>query len=108
MIQLKGEHDHHALVRMGATVVRDVPGGVEVDGPVHYTRALYLKALDEAHEERVARGLRLERDVLLRASDWTMLADGPLTDVQRAAWARYRQALRDWPAKGGKAPHAPA
>lgn len=52
--------------------------------------------------------VRAERDRLLTSSDWTQVADAP---VDQAAWAAYRQALRDvsqqagfphnvtWPAK---------
>jgi len=39
---------------------------------------------------------RAERDSLLTASDWTQVADAP---VDKAAWATYRQALRDIPAQ---------
>lgn len=39
--------------------------------------------------------LRRERDRLLADSDWTQTADAP---VDKAAWASYRQALRDLPA----------
>lgn len=39
--------------------------------------------------------MRLHRDRLLAASDWTQTADAP---VDKAAWAAYRQALRDFPA----------
>lgn len=35
---------------------------------------------------------RAERNRLLADSDWTQLADAP---VDKAAWAQYRQALRD-------------
>lgn len=35
------------------------------------------------------------RNQLLTASDWTQLPDSPLNEAQRAAWAAYRQALRD-------------
>ena len=42
--------------------------------------------------------MRKIRDSLLAASDWTQTLDAPLTDEQRAAWAVYRQALRDAPA----------
>lgn len=38
--------------------------------------------------------LRAERDRLLTASDYTQLPDAP---VDAAAWAAYRQALRDLP-----------
>ena len=43
------------------------------------------------------------RDVLqkrnnkLTASDWTQMADSPLSDSKKAEWATYRQALRDLP-----------
>jgi hypothetical protein len=39
--------------------------------------------------------LRAERNTRLAASDWTQVADAP---VDAAAWAVYRQALRDLPA----------
>lgn len=39
--------------------------------------------------------MRSRRTQLLAASDWTQAADAP---VDRAAWAAYRQALRDLPA----------
>jgi len=35
------------------------------------------------------------RDRLLTGSDWTQLPDAPLTAAQKAAWAVYRQLLRD-------------
>jgi hypothetical protein len=39
--------------------------------------------------------LRIHRDRLLAASDWTQVADAP---VDQQAWAVYRQQLRDFPA----------
>jgi len=42
--------------------------------------------------------MRYQRNRLLAASDWTQTLDAPLTDEQRAAWATYRQQLRDAPA----------
>lgn len=44
---------------------------------------------------------RAQRDALLRACDWTVGADAPLTDEQVAAWRAYRQSLRDVPAQPG-------
>lgn len=41
------------------------------------------------------------RNHLLANSDWTQLPDVPLTAEQKAAWATYRQALRDVPAQAG-------
>ena len=36
-----------------------------------------------------------QRNALLANSDWTQLADVPLTAEMKAQWATYRQALRD-------------
>ena len=41
--------------------------------------------------------VRANRNALLAQSDWTQLSDAPLTTEQKAAWAEYRQALRDLP-----------
>jgi len=41
--------------------------------------------------------MRSKRDGLLSGSDWTQLADSPLTDSKKQEWATYRQALRDFP-----------
>lgn len=39
--------------------------------------------------------MRLHRDALLAACDWTQAADDPTGNAE--AWAQYRQALRDAP-----------
>jgi len=49
-------------------------------------------------DEQWLDGMRLHRDRLLAESDWTQTLDAPLTDEQQAAWATYRQQLRDAPA----------
>ena len=41
--------------------------------------------------------IRIKRNELLAQSDWTQLADAPLTAEQKNAWTVYRQALRDVP-----------
>jgi len=41
--------------------------------------------------------IRNERNFLLTQSDWTQLADAPLSPEQKQAWTAYRQALRDVP-----------
>lgn len=51
--------------------------------------------------------LRAERDRRLAASDWTQLPDAPLSDEQKAAWAVYRQALRDMTETAGDWPEPP-
>lgn len=43
--------------------------------------------------------LRVKRNMLLEACDWTALTDNKLTTAQQAAWETYRQALRDLPEK---------
>jgi hypothetical protein len=50
----------------------------------------------EIERDYLLRPIRDRRNVLLAASDWTQVADAP---VDAAAWAKYRQALRDLPAK---------
>jgi len=45
--------------------------------------------------------VRAERNRLLAECDWTQLADVVLTDEVKAAWATYRQALRDITAQDG-------
>lgn len=41
--------------------------------------------------------LRHVRDLLMGLTDYTQSNDSPLNETQRAAWATYRQALRDLP-----------
>jgi hypothetical protein len=45
--------------------------------------------------EGVKASLRPERNRLLAASDWTQLNDADLTEEEIAAWAAYRQSLRN-------------
>lgn len=56
-------------------------------------RALENRALEAA--------ARSKRDALLSQSDYAMAVDYPISDADRAAWAAYRQALRDLPAAPG-------
>lgn len=42
--------------------------------------------------------LRHVRDLLMGLTDYTQSNDSPLSAEQRAAWATYRQSLRDLPA----------
>jgi len=57
--------------------------------------ALMPPQVDEA---LLAAQTRNHRNYLLAASDWTQVNDAP---VDRAAWAVYRQALRDVPQQAG-------
>ena len=49
-------------------------------------------------DEEKAGQVRAERNDKLTASDWTQVADAP---VDKAAWATYRQALRDISTQSG-------
>jgi hypothetical protein len=53
------------------------------------------KAMKDAEQ---ANSVRQNRTQLLKDSDWTQVADAP---VDQAAWAAYRQALRDITAQDG-------
>jgi len=54
-----------------------------------------MYGLEETDDENIlwAR-IRYQRDQLLLACDWTQVAD---STADKAAWATYRQALRDLP-----------
>jgi len=51
-----------------------------------------------AKDAEQAKSMRDQRNQKLSDSDWTQLADSP---ENKAAWATYRQALRDVPAQAG-------
>ena len=50
---------------------------------------------EDRPDEWVVNRMRILRNGALKASDWTQLSDAP---VDAAAWATYRQELRDLPA----------
>ncbi len=65
------------------------------------TTNLTQEEIDELNARSNARlpdEVRQTRDGLLKKSDWTQAADAP---VDQAAWATYRQALRDIPSQAG-------
>jgi len=53
------------------------------------------KAMKDAEQAKAVRNQRTEK---LKDSDWTQVEDSP---VDKAAWATYRQALRDITAQAG-------
>jgi hypothetical protein len=65
----------------------------------HYDRATQ-KIVDGTVTEYVAdfwSTIRLQRNELLKESDWTQVNDCPLSDSKKQEWATYRQSLRDLP-----------
>lgn len=61
---------------------------------------LFNPSFPDATNEHKWEQIKLWRNAKLAESDWTQLPDAP---VDQAAWATYRQALRDLPAQGGQA-----
>ena len=57
---------------------------------------LNVDDVDTVKDEDLVERMRLYRDGLLAESDWTQAADNPISN--KAAWATYRQQLRDFPA----------
>ncbi|MCC2603023.1 tail fiber assembly protein [Sphingopyxis yananensis] len=72
-----------------------IAGLMIMAGPDGQPRAVDPSSLLSSEEQ--AHAMRHQRDSLLRNSDYLMMADYPLTSEQRAAWADYRQQLRDLP-----------
>lgn len=55
-------------------------------------------AVDQMDSDSIAEmwvRVRMKRNTLLAESDWTQMPDSPLNEETKAAWATYRQALRD-------------
>jgi hypothetical protein len=77
---------------------------IQVDGKWMKTWIVNSLSADEiASRARIKRAnaeasVREKRNRLLAESDWTQVADAP---VDKAAWAQYRQALRDITAQEG-------
>ena len=59
-----------------------------------------LTRLNNAEPMRL---LRVERDRLLAACDWVVLADSQLSTSKKTEWKTYRQSLRDLPASSSPA-----
>ena len=82
-------------------LIDGVPMVIPTDaGNRHYAALLEQGIQIVAYVEPpiTAEQVRAERDALLAACDWTQVADAP---VDQAAWAVYRQALRDVTAQAG-------
>lgn len=60
------------------------------------THDLNVEKKDTVSNADLIERMKLERNNLLAVSDWTQVADNPISN--KAAWATYRQTLRDFPA----------
>ena len=76
--------------------------GVEQDSKGNWVWKWSISEMDDeakaAKDAAQATAVRADRDRRLADSDWTQVADSP---VDQAAWAAYRQGLRDVPAQAG-------
>lgn len=80
----------------GKWYTKHILGPVFVDGET--TAAQQEAAYKAQKDAEFAASARSQRDTLLTQTDWTQVADAP---VDKAAWAAYRQALRDVPQQIG-------
>lgn len=94
-----------------------VVNGVVIEGPMSYATVLertglkdtvgftelgYIEHLPTVEapvmpKEHVDLAMRNLRNYFLQQSDWTQMPDSPLSPEAKAAWAAYRQELRDIP-----------
>jgi hypothetical protein len=91
--------EHGVVVNIALADEALAPNWIQSDNAVIgdlYVDGLFTKPLPDT--SAAAAAIRAERDSLLTASDWTQVIDAP---VDQAAWATYRQALRDIPQQAG-------
>ena len=69
-----------------------------IDNPRYFGRKVTDEEKAQIAYEDQSKTVRAERNRLLAESDWTQVADAP---VDKAAWATYRQELRDITAQEG-------
>ena len=52
-------------------------------------------------DAKAGTSVRAERDKKLTETDWTQMADSPLSSDKKTEWATYRTSLRDLPSASG-------
>ena len=82
------------MARFHATAEGNVPFTLEEEAERDAEEAAWAAG----ENDRLAAAAREKRNALLAECDWTQVADAP---VDKAAWAGYRQALRDIPDQDG-------
>ena len=77
-----------------------VPTEPYIENGWAYTVKVEPKTAEDIAAETTSKSaqVRSQRDRLLAFSDWTQVLDAP---VDKAAWAAYRQSLRDVPLQAG-------
>lgn len=87
--------DSNKVFTNGEGIVETTMGALVNNGDGTFTQE-WTETEISAEEKRM-RFMERTRFNLLYESDWTQLADAPLSDAIKAEWATYRQALRDLP-----------
>jgi len=90
------QHPAHGWIPFTADPNDVEPIGAQVFNAAKATAAPYVAPPVDL--EALAAQARAQRNDLLVASDWTQVPDAP---VDQAAWATYRQALRDITTQAG-------
>ena len=101
--KIKGLRYLFALERKYPTMVPEFIGECDddaelIDGFIKVIDDAELAFEQQAELDAQAHRVRTDRNLRLQATDWTQVADAP---VDKAAWATYRQALRDVTAQDG-------
>jgi hypothetical protein len=78
--------------------IHDASTGESVVREMNDTEFLVWQSDQSDRTINQAKDVRQQRTEKLKDSDWTQVADAP---VDQAAWAEYRQALRDVTAQSG-------
>lgn len=81
----------------GALETREIESDVDNSFMEYLLPAQYLIEQEDLGNAPLMETLRIQRNILLTKSDWTQLADSPLSIEYKALWATYRQELRDFP-----------
>jgi hypothetical protein len=93
----------NGVVVLGPIPYREVLAKTGLTDTVGLTELGWIEVIPEREDfpitpEQIVKGIRSLRSHLLQESDWTQVADSPLTAAKKAEWATYRQQLRDMPA----------
>jgi hypothetical protein len=106
----------HGVVQESGSVKSNIPeDGFAVDGEQNPLSTciggtLVVPSDSSIEAENYAKNIeifRIDRNILLAATDWTQAADSPLSETDKQNYRTYRQNLRDMPAQDGFDPLNP-
>jgi len=95
----------YASVTSADTTLALNPGLAYIEGRVHDVNSFKVDISDLSitatttpqFKPALDNMLRHKRNTLLKACDWAVGVDSPLSDSKKAEWQTYRQQLRDLP-----------